>query len=157
MNETQSQQLKFLLSENLRLKLDRASQKSGHSLAEEIRNRLEDSFEFETDPRTFELIQDLVLLAHEVKVDIGDNWHANERSRAVFAATIADQIQSYRARSEPFKKDTAPDASEAPETTIGRAIARAFRRAIRPTTRSEEGLEHRHHLRKIRKRLESNS
>ena len=97
MDEAQSQQLKFVLSENLRQKLDRASQKSGQSLAEEIRNRLEDSFEFETDPRTFELIQDLVLLAHEVKVDIGDNWVNESISKSFRAAPACRYVSPQRA------------------------------------------------------------
>jgi Arc-like DNA binding domain len=148
-------QFNITLGDELRDKLDHACRVSSRSVAEEIRQRLVASFELEKDPHTWDFLQDLLLLAAEVKLDIGEDWRANERTRAVFAAAIADQIQSYRAPGEPGRKDVASDATEAPEITIGRAIARGFRRATKRYARSEEGLELHRHLQKLKRRKEN--
>jgi hypothetical protein len=118
--------LKFQLGETLKKWLEESSSAAGHSLAEEIRQRLGDSWRFDQDRPTRFLVEEIFLLAQEVKKEIGDNWHENERAKATFVAAVTDHIWSHGKDDEPYRKD--PDRVATEEAIIGRTIARLFRR-----------------------------
>ncbi len=130
-------QFKITLGDDLRDKLDHACYISMRSVAEEIRQRLEMSFDLEGDETTLDLMYAMLFLAREIELDFGWTWWSNEKARSAFLAAVADQIVSYvieptarpsfhsRARREGGMPDDPPEA-------IGRAIARNYRRAVRP-------------------------
>jgi hypothetical protein len=134
------QQFKITLGEDLRSKLDQMSVFNGRSIAEEIRQRLEMTFDLQGDGHTLDLIYALLFLAHETMRDFGSTWWGDERARSAFMAAVADQIISYPINptdlaAHPLitlgtrEQQAGPDD---PPEVIGRAIARKYRRAIRP-------------------------
>jgi hypothetical protein len=134
------QQFKITLKEELRSKLDEVSGLNDRSVAEEIRQRLEMSFDIQADGYTLDLIYALLFLAHETMRDLGSTWWGDERARSAFMAAIADQILSYPITptdpaARPLitlgtrEQQAGPDD---PPEVIGRAIARNYRRLVRP-------------------------
>ena len=135
------QQFKITLGEDLRAKLDQTSTFNQRSIAEEIRQRLEMSFAIQGDGHTLDLIYALLFVAHETMRDFGSTWWGDERARSAFMAAVADQILSYpinpkdHIAAHPLitlatrEQQAGPDD---PPEVIGRAIARSYRRAIRP-------------------------
>ena len=117
---------KFQLGDTLRKWLEESSAAAGHSLAEEIRQRLVTSWRFDRDLPTRFLAEDIFLLAQEVKKEIGEHWHESERAKATFVAAVSDHIWSHGKEDKPYRKD--PDRVETEEAIIGRTIARLFRR-----------------------------
>ena len=127
MNDEESvTSLKFQLGEVLRKWLEESSAAAGHSLAEEIRQRLGTSWRFDRDLPTRLLADEIWFLAQEVKKEVGDRWHESEFARATFVAAVSDHIWSYGKEDKPYRKDT--DRVETEEAIIGRTIARLFRR-----------------------------
>ena len=127
MNEEEAvTSLKFQLGDTLRKWLEESSAAAGHSLAEEIRQRLGTSWRFDRDLPTRLLAEEIWLLAQEVKKEVGDRWHESEFARATFVAAVSDHIWSYGKEDKPYRKDT--DRVETEEAIIGRTIARLFRR-----------------------------
>ena len=118
--------LKFQVGGILKKWLEESSSAAGHSLAEEIRQRLGDSWRFDQDRPTKFLAEEIFLLAQEVKREIGDDWHESERAKATFVAAVTDHIWSHGKDDKPYRKD--PDRVETEEAIIGRTIARLFRR-----------------------------
>jgi hypothetical protein len=118
--------LKFQLGGTLKKWLEETSAAAGHSLAEEIRQRLGDAWRFDRDRPTRFLAEEIFLLAQEVKKEIGDHWHESERAKATFVAAVTDHIWSHGKDDKPYRKD--PDRVETEEAIIGRTIARLFRR-----------------------------
>jgi hypothetical protein len=138
--DEQASLLKFQIGEDLREKLDQASAENGRSLAEEVRQRLIGSFRSDADPKTRDLVEEIFLLAFEVKLEIGDDWHTTDRARATFAAAVADQINWYGKGDKPVRKDSETELAESEEIIVGRTIARIFRRRTEYLThRSEKG------------------
>jgi hypothetical protein len=126
--------LKFQLTNELRGKLETVGKANGRSMAEEIRERLIGSFELEKDHKTLEILQDIVLLADEVKRDVGENWSANTQTREIFAAAVSDQIRNRDLMGDVNDHvclDTA--ISQSLEATLGQSIARGFRRKVLQT------------------------
>lgn len=130
--------LKFQITDDLRQRLDVASAENERSLAEEVRQRLMSSFGSVDDPKTRDLAEEITLLAFEVKLEVGDDWHANARARATFAAAVADQINSYGKGDKPVREDLDTKAAEPREVTVGRTIARQFRRRTAYLTKRSE-------------------
>jgi len=134
------QQFKITLGDNLRAKLDESSSFNQRSIAEEIRQRLEVSFDIQADGHTLDLIYAIMFLAHETMRDFGTTWWGDERARSAFMAAIADQVMSYPIKPSDLgarplitlgtrEQQAGP---EDPPEVIGRAIARNYRRRIRP-------------------------
>jgi hypothetical protein len=70
------QRLKIALPSDLRTRLDAASAKSGQSVAEEIRSRVEASFAREAADRpTRDLVEGVALMAAEIERETGAAWH----------------------------------------------------------------------------------
>src|SRR4051812_10221189 len=133
------QQFKVTLGEDLRAKLDDASSLNRRSIAEEMRQRLEMSFDIQADGHTLDLIYAILFLAHETMRDFGTTWWGDERARSAFMAAIADQILSYPINptdlaARPLitlgtrEQQVGPDD---PPEVIGRASARNYRRVVR--------------------------
>jgi hypothetical protein len=86
-------QLKISLPDTLRDQLDAAVAKSGNSLGEEIRQRLERTIEQDaSDPITRELASAVVNLAATLAASFGAEWHSHEELRGIFAAAIAQRL-----------------------------------------------------------------
>ena len=68
----------------------------------------------------------LNILAGEVKKEVGENWHENERARAIFVAAVADHVANVNKKDEPYRND--PSRTETEEMIVGRTISRFFRR-----------------------------
>ncbi|MHC2626347.1 hypothetical protein ACVIW2_008379 [Bradyrhizobium huanghuaihaiense] len=140
-------QFKITLGDELRAKLDDSSSRNFRSVAEDIRQRLEMSFDIEGDGHTLDLIYAILFLAHETMRDFGTTWWGDERARSAFMAAIADQVMSYPISpsdlaAKPLitlgtrEQQAGP---EDPPEAIGRAIARNYRRRVRPLgLRSDE-------------------
>ena len=143
------QQFKITLGEDLRARLDEYSKYNQRSIAEEIRQRLEISFDIQADANTLDLIYAILFLAHETMRDLGSTWWGDERARSAFMAAIADQILSYTIDPNALgarplitlgtrEQQAAPDD---PPEVIGRALARNYRRVVRPLGRISEKFE----------------
>ena len=126
MNDQSVTSLKFQLGGPLRKWVEQLSSEHGHSLAEEIRQQLGAAYQLDQDRRTRFLLEDIFLLAGEVKKEVGDRWYENERARAIFVAAVTDHIMSVGKGDEPYRKD--PTRVDTEETIIGRTISRLFRR-----------------------------
>jgi len=140
-------QFKITLGDDLRAKLDSSSDINQRSIAEEIRQRLEMSFDIQGDGHTLDLIYAILFLARETMRDFGATWWGDERARSAFMAAIVDQVMSYPISpsdlaAKPLitlgtrEQQAGP---EDPPEAIGRAIARTYRRRVRPLgLRSDE-------------------
>lgn len=143
------QQFKITLGDDLRAKLDESSKNNQRSIAEEIRQRLEISFDIQADANTLDLIYAILFLAHETMRDLGSTWWGDERARSAFLAAVADQILSHEIESSSLaarplvtlgtrEQQAGPDD---PPEVIGRALARNYRRVVRPLGRISEKFE----------------
>jgi hypothetical protein len=141
-------QLKVSLPDALRDALDAAAAKSGLSLGEQIRLRLERTFaEDAIEPHARELAEDVLWLADKMS-SIGIPWYRNDRFRAALAAAISAWLETQpkpvRLYPEPR---TGPGllvgwsdmfAAELDPPTVGTMLARDlynFKRAIAESNR----------------------
>ena len=110
-----SAQLKITLDDDQRSQLDRATEQSGKSLSEEIRDRLSLSFLFEMRGQdTSDLLIALLRIAAVVESEIGFDWSESEKARATFVAATVDQIMSYEFRTNPNSAPQLVGASRRP-------------------------------------------
>ena len=65
------QRLKIALPDDLRARLDAASAKSGKSVAEEIRSRVEASFAQAADQPTYDFLRGVALMVGEIELETG--------------------------------------------------------------------------------------
>jgi hypothetical protein len=126
-------QFKITLGDELREKLDEACSISMRSVAEEIRQRLEMSFDLQGDERTLDLIYAMLFLAQAIELDFDRPWWRNEKARSAFLAAVADQITSYAIDSaEPPSRTQRKQVTDDPPDVIGRTLARNYRRTVSP-------------------------
>jgi hypothetical protein len=86
-------QLKITLPEPIRAKLDAAAEKSGYSLAEEIRSRLERTFaEDELDQPTRDFLDGVELMPAEIERETGAAWHSHAGAHAVFKQAVLSRL-----------------------------------------------------------------
>jgi hypothetical protein len=101
-------QLKITMPDDLRAKLDQASADSSLSVAEEIRSRVERTFQEDSaDPPTRELMDSVQELAELVKLQTGRSWHEDVRAANIlFEAIVHRFVRLYprirNADREPF-------------------------------------------------------
>jgi hypothetical protein len=88
-------QLKVALSDALRTKLDFVSKKSGKSVAEEIRTRLETSFErdVDVDKSTTDFLENVARMPAEIERETGANWHQHAGSHGTFVRAILSRLE----------------------------------------------------------------
>jgi hypothetical protein len=122
------------LPADLRAQLEAASTAAGHSVAEEIRRRVERTFKEDgIDPVTRELRDDIVQLAELVRFDVAGDWHSDPVAHAAFRSAVLALIgerkpkgvQIFGAARELFGAGISQ--SDDPDT-IGRALVRHHRR-----------------------------
>jgi hypothetical protein len=78
-------QMGVALSDDLRRELETASVRAGHSIAEEIRRRLEWTLDLEpVDEATREFVKALAILATEIELETGAAWHSHAGAHKAF-------------------------------------------------------------------------
>jgi hypothetical protein len=89
-------QLKVGLPDHLRSKLETAVEETSQSLGEEIRQRLERTFDEDRLPATTrKLIADIVELAEDVEIDQFAQWFLSPRAQEIFAVAVVARIKAY--------------------------------------------------------------
>jgi hypothetical protein len=125
------------LPAELRERLEVASAGASHSLAEEIRRRVERTFKEDAgDPVTRELIAGILNLAETIRLDLGAAWHTYPAIHEAFAAAIAQRLAGYMPASSPGAEAAIRDLlgaglsqpQDSPET-IGRTHERHDQRS----------------------------
>jgi hypothetical protein len=91
------QRLKIALPRDLRTRLDTASAKSGRSVAEEIRSRVEASFAQEASGQpTSDLIQGIAGMAAEIERECGAAWDRHAGAHAALTQAILSRLESLK-------------------------------------------------------------
>ena len=147
-------QLKVGLPDYLREELERAAAASGKSLADELRVRLEASFESEgSDPETRTLVTAVDNLAELVAIQTGHKWHKHPAANRVLRYAIAARLARLKPEGEPVfgldelpKNRLAAPGSDDPET-MGLALE-----AVNFHTQQQMSLKQRHELSEKTKR-----
>jgi hypothetical protein len=86
---SRQKQLAVALPEDIRARVEAAAGQSGHSLAEEIRQRLERTVEDDAiDPETRKLMEAVELLAQLVKIQTGHSWFDHPAATSVMKHAI---------------------------------------------------------------------
>jgi hypothetical protein len=94
-------QLKVALSDDLRARLDAATARSGRSLADEIRRRVELSLEIDAEGGpTAALAQAVLDLAALVYIDTGQNWYSHAAAHWAFRTALTAWLQRRRPAGE---------------------------------------------------------
>jgi hypothetical protein len=89
-------QMGVALDDALRSRLETSAAAKDHSLAEEIRQRLEHDFKEEAiDPVTRELVTGIIRLAETILLDLGAAWHASPKLHEAFAAAVTERLAGY--------------------------------------------------------------
>ena len=105
-------QLKVSLPDDLRARLDAASAKSGLSVAEEIRSRVEASFAREAaDKPTADFIEGVALMPAEIALETGANWHEHAGAHEAL-------VQAIRARLDELKPKGSTTFGDRPHGTV---------------------------------------
>src|SRR5258706_3871554 len=111
-------QLKIVLGDDLRAKLDEVTAASGNSIAEEIRSRVERTFSAEKaaiDAKTQDLLDYIVRLASQVELETGSPWHEHSGVNQVFGSALMVRARrlgpggeptAFEIRVEPLKGTT---------------------------------------------------
>lgn len=132
--EKKQRQFPVALPDEVRERLEAAAKASERSLAEEIRRRLNKSFEADThDEQTRDLAYAVIWMAEELGRQTGRPWHSTRKSRSALAVAIEHWLeisgpQESAAVSDLFGPDDPP--------TLGRSIARHFQRFAFETRRA---------------------
>ena len=87
-------QLKVALPDDLRARLETASSKSGRSLADEIRVRVEASFA--ADEPTGRFIEGVARISAEIELETGAAWHKHAGAHETFAQAILLRLRELK-------------------------------------------------------------
>ena len=89
------QRLKIALPDELRARLDAASKKSGKSVAEEIRARVEASFTRDAvvDKPTRDFLEGLALMPAEIARELNAAWHEHAGAHEKLTQTILSRLE----------------------------------------------------------------
>jgi hypothetical protein len=122
-------QMGVALPDYLRGKLATVSAAADISIAEEIRRRLEMSFENDArDDQIRDLISAAIWIARDITAQVGADWHATQKGRQAVAAGIRLYIE---AMLPSVQVDAGEDlfGPDDPET-LGRASARHYQQQV---------------------------
>jgi hypothetical protein len=109
------QQLKVSLGDDLRDYIETASAKAGHSLGEEIRQRLLASIaDDHTDGPTRWLMLSVRGLAGKLKTDTGQDWHSHAGANRALRHALTALLERLR----PKDKEAVFTADELPATRL---------------------------------------
>jgi hypothetical protein len=133
------QQVPIGLGPEMRARLQTAAAAAGHSIAEEVRARIERSFtEDDLAPALRTLVTDLVAVADLVAIDTGGAWNTDRASHETFKAAVLALIAAYEPEG-PSTFGAVRDllgarvlGEDDDPASVGRAIAR-FHLRNRPT------------------------
>jgi hypothetical protein len=128
-------QLKISLPDDLRTRLDWVAQLSGKSVAEEIRSRVEETFQRrDTGPEMEALVEAVRWLARHIQIDMGAEWHQHGQVRRALLDGISEYMLEHQ------KSDVVEISADAKEGAhaVGRAFARAYLR-IEEDRKEREG------------------
>jgi hypothetical protein len=90
-------QFKVALPDDLRSRLEKAAERSGRSIADEIRKRVEKSFDTDAAEGPTEALAAAVPeLATLVRSDTGSDWHTDPASHCIFGNALAARLQRLR-------------------------------------------------------------
>jgi hypothetical protein len=123
-------QMGVALPDYLRGKLAAASAAANVSIAEEIRRRLEMSFEVDArDDYTQGLVSAAIWIAGDITAQAGAYWHATQKGRQAVAAGIRLYIETML---PPVQAGAGEDlfGPDDPET-LGRASARHYQQQVK--------------------------
>jgi hypothetical protein len=118
-------QLKISLPDDLRARLDAAAQKSGNSLAEEIRRRVEftlEEDEAQHDPKMAALMNDIYRLVGETEVHAGAAWHLDPK----VVETLRIVLDAYLSE----LPSAGPSALDFDPPTLARAIIQQRKKQV---------------------------
>jgi hypothetical protein len=121
--EARKRQLSVALPDDLRKFVEFMADAQGRSVADEIRQRLEDSRRSEQlfDASTRWMAQEISLLARDVQTQTGHSWQQHPKSHEALAAAIATVLEQFKPK--PVEGENTWGADD--PVTLGRAIARA--------------------------------
>ncbi len=125
-------QMGVTIPESARTQLEASSAAAGHSIAEEIRRRLERTFEEDArDPVLRDFVSDLVELAQLVKLDTGMAWHKDAASHAAFHSALLALLAQHKPEGPPvftIARDLFGSGRSDDPETVGRALFRHLQR-----------------------------
>ena len=114
------QRMKIGLSDDLRARLDAASAKSGRSVAEEIRSRVEASFAQEAvDKPTRDFLESLPEMATLTELEMGRPWHKSPAAHYAFREVILTRLERFRPKG-PIEMPAQADRPHATVTPVGK-------------------------------------
>jgi hypothetical protein len=104
-------QLGVSVNETQRVALEAAAANAGHSVAEEIRRRIERTFaEDERDAQTQELIASIASFVATLRHSIGHDWHRHPAAHRVFEKATMSRLGRLKPAGEPvFAPGELPD------------------------------------------------
>jgi hypothetical protein len=119
-------QLKISMPDELRVKLDEAAGVSGKSVAEEIRSRVERTFQVQrraewSDDETLGLYDAIQWLAMNIHLNMEAKWHQNRHVLYALLEAIGDYMHAHQQNSAEISADNEESAH-----SMGRAFARAY-------------------------------
>jgi hypothetical protein len=96
--EKKQQQFTVALPPEVRSRLEAAATAAGHSIAEEIRRRIDQTISWETvDPVMRELLRGIENLSARLGADFGPkfNWHNDWQAHHAFAFAVRERLTGY--------------------------------------------------------------
>jgi Arc-like DNA binding domain len=95
--EKKQQQFTVALPPEVRSRLEAAAKAAGHSVAEEIRKRIDQTISREKlDPTTVELLRGIENLAARLREDFGVEWFLDTRIHHAFSVAVAERLMAYK-------------------------------------------------------------
>jgi hypothetical protein len=106
-------QMKVALPDHLRARLNAASEKSGRSIAEEIRARVEQSFTRDAvaDTATRDFLEGVALMAAEIERETGANWHQHAGAHETLEWAIKFRLRELKPKGSTEFGDRRPHAT----------------------------------------------
>jgi hypothetical protein len=90
------------LGEALRAELEASAKTRGHSLASEIRRRLEESYNYDAaDRQTRDLMDSVLQFATLVKLQTGHDWHSHPAATRVMRYAITGRLARLKPNGDP--------------------------------------------------------
>ncbi len=118
-------QLKVSLPDDLRAKLDKATTLSDKSLGDEIRTRLERTFDEDSvEKPTRDLIEAVKWMAAEIRRQVHLPWYYTVKSNEAMAAAMQTWLEIVR----PPRTDEGDLFGPDDPPTLGRSVARHYQR-----------------------------
>jgi plasmid stability protein len=128
--EKKQRQLAVALPADVRSDLEKAAAAAGHSIAEEIRKRINITLENEKiDPATQELATDIMQLAEWISREKRFSWHSHPKAHEAFVEAIKEWLAELKPkRNDPVALPSDLMWGNDDPSTLGRSIARHYRR-----------------------------